>query len=117
MLTTVLMKLGFALFAALPIERVLAMLLNKSLDKIDGGNLDKALKTAEHLAELAALFSDVLADKSVSEQEVTALKAAVIRARERLLAAWAIGASAKATQVEIGEAGVAAAYVEPLLAE
>ena len=115
MLTTVLVKLGLAIFAALPVERVLAMLLNKWLDKIDAGNIDKARKTAEHLGELAALFNDILADKQISASEATAVRDAVVRAREKLLAAWAAGASAKSTQAEIGKTGVESAYVEPLL--
>ncbi len=117
MLKTVLIRLGLAVFAALPVERVLAMLLNACLDRIGGGNLDKALKTAGHLTELAALFNDILADKTVSEDEVGTLKEVVTRARERLLAAWATGVPAKTAQTELGRAGVDAAYVEPVLTD
>ena len=114
MLTSILVKLGLTLFSALPIERILAALLNKWIVKIDTGNIDKARKTAEHLAELSALFNDILADKEVSAEEVTAMKDSVIRARERLLAAWAAGADAKATQVELAKTGLLSDYVAPL---
>lgn len=115
MLTSVLMKLGLAIFSALPIERILAALLNKWIDKIDVGNIDKARKTAEHLAELSALFNDILADKAVTTAEIDAMRAAIVRARERLLAAWAVGADGKATQVELRKQGLTSDYVEPLL--
>ena len=115
MLTSVLIKLGLAIFSALPIERIIAALLNKWIGKIDTGNIDKARKTAEHLAELSALFNDILSDKQVSPEELGKVRESVVRARERLLAAWAVGADAKATQVELGKAGLVADYVEPLL--
>jgi hypothetical protein len=115
MLTSILMKLGLAVFSALPVERILAALLNKWVDRINPSNIDKARKTAEHLAELAELFNDILADKAVSPQEVSAMKEAVIRARERLLAAWAVGAVAKPTQLELAKTGLLADYVEPLI--
>ncbi len=114
MLTSVLVKLGLAVFSALPIERILAALLNKWVDRINPSNIDKARKTAEHLAELSGLFNDILADKAVSPEEVSVMKDAVIRARERLLAAWAVGADAKATQKELAKTGLLADYVEPL---
>ena len=115
MLTSVLIKLGLAVFSALPIERIMAALLNKWIGKIDTGNIEKARKTAEHLAELSALFNDILSDKQVSPDELGKVRESVIRARERLLAAWAVGTDAKATQVELGKAGLVAGYVEPLL--
>ena len=115
MLTSVLIKLGLAVFSALPIERIIAALLNKWIDKIDTGNIDKARKTAEHLAELSALFSDILTDKEVSPEELGKVRESVVRARERLLAAWAVGAEAKATQAELAKTGLVAEYVEPLL--
>ena len=114
MLTSVLVKLGLAVFSALPVERILAALLNKWVDRINPSNIDKARKTAEHLAELAELFNDILADKSVSPEEVSAMKESVIRARERLLAAWAVGTDAKSTQKELAKTGLLADYVEPL---
>lgn len=115
MLTSVLIKLGLAVFSALPIERIIAALLNKWIGKIDTGNIDKARKTAEHLAELSALFNDILSDKQLTADEIGQVRESVIRARERLLAAWAVGADAKVTQVELAKTGLVAGYVEPLL--
>lgn len=115
MLTSVLIKLGLAVFSALPIERIIAALLNKWIGKIGTGNIDKARKTAEHLAELSALFNDILSDKQLTADEIGQVRESVIRARERLLAAWAVGADAKATQVELAKTGLVAGYVEPLL--
>jgi hypothetical protein len=115
MLTSVLIKLGLAIFSALPIERIIAALLNKWIAKIDDTNIDKARKTANHLAELSALFDDILNDKQVSPEEVGQMREAIMRARERLLAAWARGADAKALQTALGEQRVKAEYVEPLL--
>lgn len=62
------------------------MLLNKWLDKIDLTNMNKALKTCGHLNELVALFTDILADKQLTaEQVVSGARDAVIRSRALLL--------------------------------
>ena len=115
MLTSVLIKLGLAIFSALPIERILAALLNKWIGKLDPKNIDKARKTAEHLSELSGLFSDILKDESVSAQELTNLREAVILARKELLAAWALGKDAGVIQNDLFTNGVNKAYAEPLL--
>jgi hypothetical protein len=115
MLTSVLIKLGLAVFSALPIERIVAALLNKWIGRINNGNIDKARKTAEHLAELSALFNDILADKQISPDEVGKVKDSISIARERLMAAWALGVDAKATQTELEKKGIVAEYVEPLV--
>jgi hypothetical protein len=101
MLTSVLIKLGMAIFSALPIERILAALLNKWIAKLDPDNIDKARKTAEHLSELSGLFNDILRDESVTVEEITKLKESVILARKELLAAWALGQDAKSIQAEL----------------
>jgi hypothetical protein len=115
MLTSVLIRLGLAIFSALPIERIIAALLNKWIAKIDDKNIDKARKTAGHLAELSALFDDILADHSVGEAELSQLHKAVLEARKDLMAAWAAGAPAKNIQEGLSLGGVRAEYVEPLL--
>lgn len=117
MLTSVLVKLGLAVFAALPVERIVAILLNKWLNKIDSTNLGKAVKTCEHLNEIAALFTDILADKQLTEGEVTSARDAVVKARAALMALWAKGETAKSIQASLGNAGVTSAYVQPLLAD
>ena len=115
MLTSVLIKLGLAIFSALPIERILAVLLNKWINKIDPNNIEKARKTAEHLSELSGLFNDILRDESVTAQELTNLREAVILARKELLAAWALGRDAKVIQNELFMNDGNKVYAEPLL--
>ena len=115
MLTSVMIKLGLAVFSALPVERIVAMLLNKWLDKIDSTNMGKALKTCNHLNELVALFADILADKQLTASEVSGARDAVIRSRALLLELWAKGDASKAVQTDLSKAGVATTYAEPLL--
>lgn len=115
MLTSVLIKLGLAIFSALPIERILAALLNKWIAKLDPENIVKARKTAEHLGELSTLFDDILKDETVTVQEITNLKEKLILARKELLAAWAVGKDAKLIQNDLHVNGAEGAYAEPLL--
>jgi hypothetical protein len=122
MLTSVLIKLGLVIFSALPIERILAVLLNKWIGKIEGGKVDaaadiaaKAGKTAEHLAELSALFADILKDRAVGAEEVGMMRDTVSKMRKALLDIWSRGETAKATQSALAKMGVDADYVEPLL--
>lgn len=109
---TVVINLAVSALSALPVERIVALLLNKLLDKIGPSNLEKAAKTAEHLGELSALFNDIVADKSVSAEEVSSMRDAIVRARQRLLAEWSVGNDAKATQVELGKTGIVAEYTD-----
>ena len=115
MLTSVLIKLGMVIFSALPIERILAALLNKWIAKIDPDNIDKARKTAEHLSELSGLFNDILRDESVTVEEITKLKESVILARKELLAAWALGKDAKVIQAELYRNAGNKPYADPTL--
>ena len=68
-----------------------------------------------HLNELAALFTDILADKQLTAGEVSGARDAVIRSRALLLELWAKGDASKAVQTDLSKAGVATAYAEPLL--
>ena len=108
----VLMQIGLALVSALPVERVAAALLDRLVQRTDGTNIEKARKSAAHLAELAELFGDVLADKQVTEIEVVAMKTTVVRARELLLEQWADGVSAKTLQTELAKTGLTAVYAQ-----
>lgn len=108
----VLMQIGLALVSALPVERVAAALLDRLVQRTDGTNIEKARKSAAHLAELAELFSDVLSDKQVTETEVAAMKTAVMRARELLLQNWADGVSSKTLQAELAKTGLTAVYAQ-----
>lgn len=110
MLKTVLLKLGMAVFSVLPIERIVAMLLNKWVSKLDFTNLEKAAKTAEHLAELAALLSDIVEDNNLTPQEVTAARKYIMGLRTDILAIWAKGDTAKSLQTSLVAQGVKAEY-------
>ena len=112
MLTSVLVKLGLAIFSALPIERILAALLNKWIGKLETSKLAatvdiaaKAGKTAEHLAELSALFADILKDRTVGAEEVGMMRDTVARLRKSLLDIWARGDTAKVTQLALANLG------------
>jgi hypothetical protein len=115
MLTSVLIKLGMAIFSALPIERILAALLNKWINRIDPNNIERARKTAEHLSELSGLFNDILKDESLTAAELTQLKDEIILARKELMAAWALGKNAKLIQNELWENDGNKVYADPLL--
>jgi hypothetical protein len=110
-------RIALAALSALPVERIVAALLNAVMQRLDEGNVEKARKSAEHLSELAELFSDVLADRTVTEFEVCAMRSAVMDARERLLANWAAGQSGRHIQAGLAEAGLTAAYARPATEE
>lgn len=105
-------KIGLALLSALPVERVVAVLLDRLVKRVDGESIDRARLTARHLAELSELFGDVLADKTVTEIEVSEMRTSVMRAREILLETWAGGAANKSLQTSLGQAGLVARYTE-----
>lgn len=119
MITTILARLGMALFAALPVERIVAMLLNKWLAKMGPGRIgaaagaaEKAAKTARHLAELAELLAHIVEDRQLDANEVTQARESVLLARETLLALWADGRPAGDLQRELAKAGIDAAYAQ-----
>lgn len=109
---SIIVKLGLAALSALPVERIVALLLNRLLAKAGDSNVEKVAKTAQHLAELSALFGDIVSDRSISPEEISALRASIIRARERLLAEWSLGSDGKALQGELGKVGLVAEYTE-----
>jgi hypothetical protein len=94
-------RIGLALLAALPVERLAAWGVNRLLARVDDGSYDRATKTAEHLIELAELFASILKDKRITPQEASEARARVLEARERLLAAWADGRPSKGLQMEV----------------
>ena len=106
-------RIALAALSALPVERIVAALLNAVMQRLDEGNVEKARKSAEHLSELAELFSDVLADRTVTEFEVCAMRSAVMDARARLLANWAAGQTGRHIQARLAGAGLTAAYARP----
>ena len=77
---TILLNMVLPIISALPIERIVAMYLNKMLDKISPANIDKARTTARHLGELSELFDDILDDEMVTEEELTGQELPAYRA-------------------------------------
>jgi hypothetical protein len=123
MLTQVLVKLGLAIFAALPVERIVAAILTRWIQKLNSAKVDaaadiarKAAKTSEHLAELSALIADILRNKAIDADKVGLLRDTVLRIQMELLEMWGRGESAKTTQAQLYSLGVDAPYAEPLLA-
>ena len=129
MWTTVLAKLGLIVFRLLPIERIVAMLLQRVVDYLiakKGANtaaasaklaeyMAKATTTIAHINEQVELLSDVLQDQKISAEEVGLMRAHAANLRLALLDLWAKGEPAKATQQSLGQMGIEAAYAEPLL--
>ena len=109
----IILRAGLAVVSALPVERVAAILLDRLLRRLDAGNIDRARQTAAHLAELADLFADVLADRQVSEEEVITMRSAATRTRELLLERWADGQSARRLQADMADRGINASYAQP----
>lgn len=107
---SIIIRAALAILSALPVERIIALLLNRLLDRVSPANLDRVYKTAQHLTELSSLFGDILSDKTVSETEIVTLRNSVTAARERMLALWAMGKSAKGLQNELAKTGLVAQY-------
>lgn len=86
--------LGKRLLTSLPVERVLAILLNKMLDKVGGKrSYGKAVKTSTHLAEIVQVLNVVLADGKIAEDEIDDLNE-IRTSAKALIAVWAKGDTA-----------------------
>lgn len=94
----IVVKIAMGILSALPIERVVAIYLNKWVDKINPSNLEKATKTAKHLGELSELFSTILEDKQLTEAELISTREFMATLREEILSTWASGGTAKALE-------------------
>lgn len=116
----ILIRIGMAILSVLPIERIIAMLLDSWLKKFDGANIEKASKTAKHLAELSALFGDILADHEVTAYELSNARGVISAMRIDLLRIWAKGGNGKFIQnclpgAEYGRNHLPPRKMEPLL--
>lgn len=98
-----------ALLRIVPVERVAAWSLNWMLGKVDGHNIDRARKTAEHLAELSQVFADALADHHLTEEEIHGACGRYAIARRALIDEWARGKSAKPLERVLNGADILAA--------
>ena len=105
------------ILAAIPVERLVAAMLNRMLTRIDPANVARARVSARHLSELAGLMADMLKDATVSPEELTQLRESIISARKDLLDAWANGESGAIAQNEIHVDAGPKIYSAPLTPE
>ena len=98
---SILIKFGGLILRALPIEQILAAAINKAIARIDEGNMAQALKTVEHIQEICDLTTDILADRTVTEEEAGQIVAQLRDLKLALLGRWADGQPCKDVQVLI----------------
>jgi hypothetical protein len=101
-----LIKLGFALFQLLPLERIVAKVLTAAIHRImlskkTAAQIAQIRKTAIHLTELVVLIDPMLADKAVTGDEAHEMFDAVNRVRLEILELWADGEPAKHLEAQI----------------
>ena len=102
---TLLIKLGSVLLQAMPIEQIVAIILNKAIDKVGTDNMDTAVKSLEHINEACSLCLDILADKSVDQTEAAEIVSRLRSLRVVLLERWAEGKPAKDVQQQLASLG------------
>ncbi len=106
MLHTMLIKLGFALFQLLPLERIVAKVLTAAIQRImlskkTAAQIAQVRKTVIHLTELVALIDPMLADKAVTGDEAKQMFDAVNQTRLEILNLWADGEPAKHLEAKL----------------
>jgi len=90
-----LIDLGMMIFKLIPLERIVAALLNKMIDKINNKeDLRKATTTCTHLMESVNVLSAILADAKVTPEEVKIAQDNLNSVRKLLIETWAKGESA-----------------------
>lgn len=109
---TLLLNMVLPILSALPIERIVAALLNKLMDRIDRVGLEKAHQTLVYIRELTDLTNDMLKDDVVSVEKVKTVKEFLPSMRENLLAIWAKGESGKELQKDIASYDRSLSYAE-----
>ena len=82
----------------LPIERLIAWLLNMWLKRITQENMDRALKSGRHMGELITLVADILEDRQVTADEATDARKFIMGLREDLVKEYAAGRPAKSLE-------------------
>lgn len=111
-----LVKLALGMLASLPLERIVAILFSRWLDRVDVSDNEKVQKTLKHVAELLVLLKRILEDKQLSPEEVTELRAFASELYKELLSTWAKGKSGKHIEKTLNDTDFAiSAGVEPLL--
>jgi hypothetical protein len=106
MLKTLLIKLGLSLFQWLPLERIVAKVLNAAIQRImlskkTAGQIAQIRQTVIHLTELVQLIDPMLADKAVTGDEAKEMFDALNRTRLEILNLWADGESAKQLEAKL----------------
>lgn len=116
MLKNILAKLALGLLASLPLERIVAILFSRWLDRVDAKDTEKVEKTLTHVAELLVLLQRILEDKKISSEEVTDLRAFASALYKELLKLWAKGKSGKHIEKTLNDESFARnAGITPLL--
>ena len=105
MWTAVLVQLGMSIFRALPIERIVAILINKLLNKLGTSEeLDKAFTTVGHLEEISEKLRIILEDAEVKDDELEILRSVYTQDLAQIIALWSKGKSAKELEEKVTEA-------------
>lgn len=79
----------------IPVERILAWLLNKWLAQVDPERFDHFVHSAKHVTELGDLLAQIMEDRQITPDEASEARLKVMRLREILLEDWAHGRSSK----------------------
>jgi hypothetical protein len=88
----------------LPIERLIAWLLNMWLKRITPENMGRALKSGRHIGELVTLVADILEDRQVTAKEATDARVKIMSLKEDLIGKYARGERAKELERELNGA-------------
>lgn len=91
-------------FTKVPLETLLAQIINWTLGKISNKNdVEKVSKTITHCNESLGLLADVIADAEVDDNEVKLLTTNANKLRVDILTTWAKGDTAKKAECELGD--------------
>jgi hypothetical protein len=108
MWTAVLIQLGLSIFRALPIERIVAMLVNKLLNKMStGSDYNKALTSLSHLEEISEKLRIILEDAEVKDDELQILRSVYTQDIAAIIELWSKGKSAKELESKVALSQVA----------
>jgi len=82
----------------LPIERLIAWLLNLWLKRVDQSDMNRVCRSAKHISELANLLADIVADRQITADEATDARKFIMGLREDLMKEYAAGRPAKSLE-------------------
>ena len=87
--------LGGLILRLMPVERIVAWLLNRWLATVNPTQFDRFVRSARHITELGDLLAGIVEDRKIAPAEATDARERIMRLREMLLEDWAEGRSAK----------------------